>query len=63
MRKEIRVLVARGLDVLNSFMDVLNSFMDVPNFLKDVPRIPKSISRWGTTSNHFSRIPKGTNRP
>ena len=49
MGREIRVLVAQGLDV--------------PNFVKDVPRVSKSIMRWGTTSNHFSRVPKGSNEP
>ena len=51
------VLVARGLDVPNSFKDVPkfiknvpnflkdvpNFLKDIPNFLKDVPRVPKSI--------------------
>ena len=77
MRREIVVLVARGLDVPNSFEDVPNFIKDVPNFLKDVPNflkdipnflknvpmVPKSILGWRTTSNHLLRVLKGTNRP
>ena len=47
--KEIRVLIASGLDVPNFLMDV-------PNLLKDVTKVPKSIQRWGTTFNHFPRV-------
>ena len=36
MGKRIRVLVARGLDILNFLKDI-------QNFIKDLPRIPKSI--------------------
>ena len=49
MGRDIRVSIVRGLDV--------------PNFLKDIPRIPKSILGWGRTSNHFLKVPKGTNEP
>ena len=49
MGREIGVPIAQGFDV--------------PNFFKDVPRIPMSIPRWETTSNHFARVPKGTNGP
>ena len=49
MGREIRVILAQGLDV--------------SNFLKDVPRVSMSVPRWGTTSNHFPRVCKGTNGP
>ena len=68
MGNKIGVPVAQGLDVSNYFKDVPNfvkdvpNFVkDVPNFVKDVPRRPKSISKWGTTSNHFLRLSKGIN--
>ena len=48
-------------DVPNFMKDVPNFIKDVPNFVKDVPRRPKSISKWGTTSNHFLRLSKGIN--
>ena len=44
MRREIKVPIALGLDVLN--------------FLKNVPRVPIFISGWGMTSNHFPKVPK-----
>ena len=37
MGRRIRILVARGLDVLNFLKDV-------QNFIKDLPRVPKSVS-------------------
>ena len=37
-----------------------NFLNNVPNFLKDVLKVPKSIPRWGTTSNNFSRVSKGS---
>ena len=43
MRRDIGVLVARR--------------SDIPNFLKVVPRVPKFVPMWGTTSNHFLRVP------
>ena len=43
----IRVLVARGLDVLN-FLE------DVQNFIKDLPRVPKSILE---AKNDFQSLP------
>ena len=49
MGNKIGVSVAKGLDVPN-FVN------DVPNFVKNVPSMPKSVSRWRTTSNHFSRV-------
>ena len=45
-------------DVPNFVKDVPNFVKDVSNFIIDVPRLPKSISRWGTTSNCFSRVSK-----
>ena len=60
---KIGVLVAQGFDVPNIFNDVPNIVNDVPNFVNDVPRGLKSISKWGTTSNHFLRFSKGINRP
>ena len=42
MGRKIGVLLAQGLEV--------------SNFLKDVPRVPKSVSKRGTTSNHFLKI-------
>ena len=63
MGREIGVMLAQGLDVPNCFKDVPNlmkyisNFVkDLPNFLQDVPWVPMSISRWGTTSNSFSRV-------
>ena len=47
MRRKISVLLAQGLDV--------------SNFLEDVPRVSKCVSEWGTTSNHFPKIPQGIN--
>ena len=68
MGNKIGVPIAQGLDVPNFFKDVPNFMKDVqnfikhvPNFVKDVPRGPKSISKWGTTSNHFLRLSKGIN--
>ena len=49
MGREIGVPLAQGLYV--------------SKFLKDVPRVPMFIPRWRMTSNHFPRIPKGTNGP
>ena len=63
MGNKIGVPVAQGLDVPISFKDVPNFVKSVPNFVKDVPKLPKSILRWGTTSNHFPKIPIGINRP
>ena len=54
MGNKIEVLITQGLDVSNFFKDV-------PNFVKDVPNVPKFVLRWGTTSNHFSRVSKGRN--
>ena len=51
MGNKIGVPIAQGLDVPNFVKDV-------PNFVKDVPRLPKFVPRWGTTSNHFSRVTK-----
>ena len=56
MRMEIRVPIDERLDV--PFF-----FKDIPNFVKYVPRLLKSVLRWGTTSNHFPKIPKGINGP
>ena len=39
MEREIGVPLAQGLDV--------------SNFLNYVPRVPKSVSKYGTTFNHF----------
>ena len=57
-------------DVPNIFKDIPNFVNDIPNFIKDVPNFvndvskgPKSILNWGTTSNHFLRLPKGINGP
>ena len=47
MGKKIGVSLAQGLDA--------------SNFLNDVPRVPKSVSEYGTTSNHFPKIPKKMN--
>ena len=38
-------------------------FKDVPNFVNNVPRIPKFVTRWGVTSNHFLKVPKGIKGP
>ena len=63
MGNKIEVLITQGLNVLNSYKDVANFVKDVPNFVNDVSKGPKSISNWGTTSNHFLRLPKGINGP
>ena len=63
MGNKIGVLIAQGLDVPIFFKDVPNFEKEVPNFVKDVPRLPKSFMRWGMTSNHFPKIPKGINGP
>ena len=52
----IGVLVAQGLNVSNFVKNV-------PNFVNDVLKVLKSVSGWGTTCNHFLRVPKGTNGP
>ena len=57
MGRDIGVLVAQRLDVQKNFKDVPIFLEDVPKFLKDVPRIPMFVSGWGTTSNHFPRVP------
>ena len=65
MSNKIGDPIAQGLDVPNFFMNVPNFVNDVPNFIKDVPNFvkdlsigPKSILKWGSTSNHFSRVSK-----
>ena len=58
MGNKIGVSVAQGLDVLIFFKNVLNFFKDVPNFVNDVLWFPKSVPRWGTNSNHFSKVSK-----
>ena len=63
MVNKIGVPIAQGLDVPNFFKDVPNFVKDVPNFVNDVSKGPKSILNWGTTSNHFLRLPKGINGP
>ena len=70
MGNNIEVSVAHGLDVRNCFKyvpnfvkDVPNFVKDVPNFVKDVPRVPMSVLGWETTSNSFSRVPKGIYKP
>ena len=63
MGKKIGVLVAQGLDVPMFFKDVPNFVKNVPNFVNDVPSGPKSVSKWGTTSNHFLRLSKRINGP
>ena len=52
----IRVRVPLGKNVGKN---VLIFLKDVLIFLKNVCGVPMSISRWGNTSNHFLRIPKG----
>ena len=49
MRRDIRVLVARG--------------SDIPNFLNVIPRIPNFVPRWETTSNPFLKVSKGIYGP
>ena len=39
----------------------INFFKNVSNFLKDVLKVSKCVSEWGTTSNHFPKIPQGIN--
>ena len=56
MGNKIGVSIAQG-------SDVPNFVKDVPNFVNGVPRVPKSVPKWGTTSNHFSRVSKGRNGP
>ena len=63
MGNKIRVPIAQGSDVPNFVKDVANFVNDVPNFVKYVLRLPKSILRWGTISNHLSRVSKGRNEP
>ena len=50
-------------DMPNFVKDVPNFVKDVPNFVKDVPRVPMSVLGWVTTSNSFSRVPKGIYKP
>ena len=63
MVNKIGVPIAQGLDVPNFFKDVPNFVKNVSNFVNDVTSGPKSVLKWGTTSNHFLRLPKGINGP
>ena len=44
-------------------LNVANLIKDVSNFVKGVLKVPKFVSKQGTISNHFSKIPKGINKP
>ena len=55
MRRQIGVPITRGL-VISKFLN------NVPNFLKDIPMVLKFVSKQGTTSNYFLKIPKEIKR-
>ena len=70
MGNNLEVPVTHGLDIPNCFKDVQNFVKDVPNFVNDVPNclydvlwVPMFVSGWRTTSNSFSRVPKGIYEP
>ena len=44
MGRDIRVSIARLLDVPNFLKNVPNFLKDVSNFIKDVPKVPMSVS-------------------
>ena len=49
------------MDHENGYKGPIARGLNVSNFPKYVPRIPKFVLGCGTTSNHFPKVPNGTN--